>query len=142
MSIKLSSIRIVEKVDEYSIPDWLGHYTDSDAGEFTIAREKIGNRGYKYFCAENVENKEQSLENYQLYEKFNDGGWCLLYVYAEAQVVIGGIIQKIRSGGLGGIESESDKIYLEEIAKDEIFQLKQVLLEIGVPQEEIDDVSH
>ena len=52
---------------------------------------------------------------------------------AEADVVIGGVVQTLTSGGLWGIESDSGEEYIEEVAGEEYSELRKILTEVGVP---------
>jgi hypothetical protein len=58
--------------------------------------------------------------------------WWMIGIWAEADVVVDGVIQKIRSGGLWGIESDSDKSYFQEVAGEEYRALVDILKQIGV----------
>jgi hypothetical protein len=57
--------------------------------------------------------------------------WWFEYVYAEAEIEINGNRQKIKSGGLGAVESNAPKDYLDEIKTEEFDDLKDILSEIG-----------
>jgi hypothetical protein len=57
--------------------------------------------------------------------------WNMIGIWAEADVVIGGVVQKIQSGGLWGIESDSARTYLVEVAKGEYYQLHKILKSMG-----------
>jgi len=54
-------------------------------------------------------------------------------VRAEAEVLIEETVQTIMSGGLWGIESDSDNEYFVDVAVEEYEQLRKVLKTIGVP---------
>jgi hypothetical protein len=58
-------------------------------------------------------------------------GWHMVGIWAEAEIVVEGVIQEIRSGGLWGIESDSDSSYFEEVAKEELHALGEVLKAMG-----------
>lgn len=78
-------------------------------------------------------------------EDLNQSGWCYIGIGAEAEVSIptgtfstairGGeeyrIYQTIQSGGLWGIESDSDNDYLESVEKEELAELRSQLTVIG-----------
>lgn len=65
-------------------------------------------------------------------DAYRDGDFTFVGVRAEAEVAIGGIIQTLTSGGLWGIESDSGKEYVEEIAGEEWSELRKVLTDVGV----------
>ena len=64
---------------------------------------------------------------------YQDGEFAFVGVRAEADVVIGGVVQTLTSGGLWGIESDSDREYIEEVAGEEYSELRKILTEVGVP---------
>ena len=71
-------------------------------------------------------------QDYERMEILNRGDWCYVGIRAEAEVQLtGNLIQRIRSGGLWGIESDSDRSYFDEIQKDELANLKTELLALG-----------
>lgn len=58
--------------------------------------------------------------------------WNMIGIYAVANVAIRGVIQRIQSGGLWGIESDSGEDYFNSVGKEEYGQLKDLLKEIGI----------
>jgi hypothetical protein len=48
-------------------------------------------------------------------------------------------IQEVRSGGLWGIESDSDQSYFAEIEKEELSSLVTILEELGFERTAIDE---
>jgi len=68
---------------------------------------------------------------------FQAGEFSFVGVHAEADVVIEGVVQTLTSGGLWGIESDSEKEYLEEVAVQEYEELRKILKTIGVPTSEL-----
>ena len=64
-------------------------------------------------------------------ESLNAGNWGFIGIGARAEIVIGETCQTIHSGGLWGIESDSEGTYLQEIEKDELADLRRVLCELG-----------
>lgn len=62
---------------------------------------------------------------------YNRNEWHMVGVYAEASVHINGVKQTLRSGGLYGIESDSGD-YLDEIAAEQVEDLKQILGYLGL----------
>ncbi len=73
------------------------------------------------------EGYEEQLAAYQ------NGDFTFVGVRAEADVVIGGVVQTLTSAGLWGIESDSGKEYIEEVANEEYSELRKILTEVGVP---------
>jgi hypothetical protein len=80
-------------------------------------------------------------QDYERMQSLNRGDWCFIDIRADAKIGIpagedsigrqGYIVQKITSGGLSGIESDSDKAYIESVEKDELDNLRDVLLSFG-----------
>jgi len=53
-------------------------------------------------------------------------------MWVEVEVVVDSVIQKIRSGGLFGIEQKADPKYLQEVAAEEYEDLKSIARQMGV----------
>lgn len=74
-------------------------------------------------------------------EAYNRGDWEMVGVDAVAEVVIGGVIQTIQSGGLWGIETDSDESYFTEVANEELASLAGILAEIGCSDDDIREAT-
>ena len=74
---------------------------------------------------------EYTKQDYTRMEAYNNGDWDFIGIQAQADVIISGVCQSITSGGLWGIESDSDKSYLQSIEADELTNLRAVLYEMG-----------
>ena len=48
-------------------------------------------------------------------ERLNRGDWGYIGVRADAEIIVDGVSQDITSGGLWGVESDSDRAYLAEL---------------------------
>lgn len=84
--------------------------------------EKIRVLNIVYCCSD-----AERLENLQ------KGDWCYYGVIAKAEIVsTQGICQVIHSGGLWGIESDSDEAYFAEIEREQLSELKDELIGIGL----------
>jgi hypothetical protein len=71
-------------------------------------------------------------QDYERMERLNRGDWCFLGIRAEARVqTVSDVWQEITSGGLWGVESDSDRKYLESVEKDELANLRTELKAIG-----------
>lgn len=57
--------------------------------------------------------------------------WCMVGVRAQAEVTIGGATQHVYSGGIWNVESDSGKEYFEQLRKQELDQLANVLRGMG-----------
>ena len=70
-------------------------------------------------------------------QAYRRGEFSFIGVRAEAEIVVDGVIQTITSGGLWGIESDSDDTYIKEIGDHEYTDLRKILKTLGVPTSEL-----
>jgi hypothetical protein len=77
-------------------------------------------------------------QDYERMERLNAGDWCYIGIKAKAEVQIAPktvfrdpVVQTLHSGGLWGIESDSDASYFDEIEKEELSDLRDELTAIG-----------
>jgi hypothetical protein len=98
------------------------------------------NREYRYFNPNHENYKGLPEEEIRKYcrqdfdrmESLNSGNWCYIGIRAEARVQTGSdVVQKITSGGLYGIESDSGKEHIAETIREELASLKTELLQLG-----------
>lgn len=69
--------------------------------------------------------------------EYKRGRFNFVSARAEAEVNIEGVLQTLTSGGLNGIESDSEQEYLDEIIAEEWKTLRNVLKTVGVPTAEL-----
>lgn len=112
---------------------------DCDCGE----RGDMGRHEYRYFNpsdnykGETPENTRKYVrQDYERMESLNRGDWCFIGIRADAEVDLPGgrlarISQQITSGGLWGIESDSDQSYIESVEQEELSSLRSQLEAIG-----------
>lgn len=148
---KIRAVEVKREVDDCPDLSYLGEYTSQPGDDDkTIDREERGDRGrheYRYFVAamsgEDTGNPESVEQDYRRMEDYNRNEWCMLGITAVAQVSLNGVIQTIHSGGIWGIESDSDKDYLEEMAQEQLNELREQLKAIGFKANQIDNAfSH
>lgn len=93
-----------------------------------------------------VENKRQywhdamvknAEADYARMIAFSDGQWEYIGIRATAEVVIAGTCQTVTSGGLWGIESDSDAAYLQEIEAEQVSELRTILYGMGFSKRSI-----
>lgn len=98
------------------------------------------NREYRYFNGpiENYKGEDPAdirkyvRQDFDRMESLNAGNWYYIGIRAEAQVQTGSdVVQRITSGGLYSIESDSDREYLESVQQEELDTLKTELLALG-----------
>lgn len=137
---------------QHSDPD--SDFYDSDACD--LLREKQeeleectcgfsghwNNREFRYFnpsgnyngdTPENIVKYTQ--QDYERMEGLNRGDWCYTGIRAHAEYSIGttgyAVIQELASGGMWGVESDSDKEFIESVEHDELNELQKQLTAIG-----------
>jgi hypothetical protein len=71
------------------------------------------------------------------YQQFQNGDFRFIGIQAEAEIVIDGVCQTITSGGLWGVESDSDRSYLSEVEQEEVEQLKAILRSLGFSEQSL-----
>jgi len=148
---KIESIIIEHIFDDNADTSWLGKYTDEIEDGVIVRKfnmfyedlsedeqEELPERGREFRCfkpyagGENVgtkEYKEYGMSDYRRMEGLNNGIWNFIGIKAKADIYFeeNGVsqYQEITSGGLWGIESDSDKQYIEECEKEQIEDLKE-----------------
>jgi hypothetical protein len=162
---KIDKVVIRIMPDENPDTSRIGEYTDNfrngvivrRAGEFF---EKLPEdyefpgKGREFRCfkpcagGEEVGTKEYyeyGMQDYKRMEALNRGDWSFVSIAAEATILTpvnctpaAHLINRIHSGGLWGIESDSDKEYLEEVKRDELAGLRQALSILGFSKRQID----
>ncbi len=109
---RIASITIKHILDESPDISFLGKYTDTlEPGVIVRDLENF------------YEKLPAPMERAEIQTSENEGK--------------NGLINRISSGGLWGIESDSDESYFKEVAQEELAQLEKLLLELGFTAEEI-----
>lgn len=67
--------------------------------------------------------------------------WHYVGVWAEAKIILSGTVQTISTGGLWGIESDSDEAYFREVEEQEYDELRDMLAKIGFTIEPWSEVA-
>ncbi len=70
-------------------------------------------------------------QDFDRMESLYTGYWNFIGIRAEAKIVIGNVGQTITSGGLWGIESDSDESYIKSVEQEELADLRGILHELG-----------
>jgi hypothetical protein len=148
------TVKRIDDTDTNTDTSDIGEYSNTPAGEFSIARNIPGQ--YHYFNPGSVEAfdpaaswipadrehadkesfwretmRENARKDYARMESLDNGDWSFIGIRAQAEIVIGGVCQTITSGGLWGIESDSDESYFREVEREELNQLRGILHEMG-----------
>lgn len=146
MSKQILSIKVQRLLDENPDTSYLGEYSNHAMSEEAIDRKERGDMGrneYRFFnpamTGEETGNPESPEQDYERMESLNRGDWSMIGIRAEAQILVNGTVQKIGSAGLWGVESDSGKDYLEEVARQELTDLEASLMGLGFSQDEVDE---
>ena len=106
-------------------------------GSVPEIRKDLQARGYSRGVAEQMA-RAQIRENFQRMEKYGDS-WAMIGIEAEAVIKYrirpgGGDwrLERLTSGGLWGIESDSGKDHLEEVEREELADLREHLQRFGI----------
>jgi hypothetical protein len=103
-------------------------------------------RTYRFFnpWAENYKGEPEAevrkycLQDYARTGGLNNGDWWFLGVRVDARVQLtGDLCQDITSGGLWGIESDSEANYIEEVIAEQKAELRTELLALGFSPRQI-----
>lgn len=99
--------------------------------------------------ASSVRYSDRDIEKYGLeqvsqwinedLDRFDSCGisWHMMQIRAEATILVYGVEQRITSGGLFGVESDSGESYINDVKQEELHNLETILLELGFSREEI-----
>lgn len=145
----LQEVRICVEQDESPDTSHLGTYNstghlDPSRVVDRAARGDQARGTYRFFVAAmsptETGNPDSVEQDYQRMEALNAGHWHYLGLWAEATVLVpfpkgngfGGTLQRIRSGGLWGIESDIDTAVLEDFARQELSDLRGQLEAFGI----------
>ena len=138
---RIETIKIKQELDTDPDLSWLGTYAKHPAGPNTRDREERGECGrneFRYFnCGDNYKGssaedmKKYCEQDYQRAEQFNSGYWWMIGIKAEAILYVEGVRQAVTSGGLWGIESDSDKKSLAEVGAEQLAELVTILKSLG-----------
>ena len=158
--LKILAVKVERKVDEQPDTSHSGEYTD-DATDWAIDRnsgEYLGLmpsdaewtpkgrefRFFKPYAGGEPEGtaayREYGKQDFQRMESLQRGEWCFIGIIAKAEVwnSVTKVTQVVRSGGLWGIESDSDKDYLQSVGADELENLRSELLALGFGERAIE----
>jgi len=92
-------------------------------------------REYRYFVpamsSDETGNPDSPMQDWKRAEGYGNE-WSYMGIIAKAEIVVAGVCQTVRSAGLWGVESDSGDDYIyDEVGKDELAQLREVLESLG-----------
>lgn len=73
--------------------------------------------------------------------QYNASEFHFIGIRVEARININGLLQTISSGGLWGIEDDSDQGFLDETAQEELRELKGQLSALGFTERQLDGIE-
>jgi hypothetical protein len=134
---RLGKVTIRHILDEDPDLSYLQHEMDGDR---IVSSCAYSNEDIELLGLETV--KGYIEEDRQRLKAFYRDDWWMIGIRAEAEVLTGEglcwLCNTVSSGGLWGIESDSGKAYLKEVADDELSSLRDTLKELGFEDAEID----
>lgn len=92
-------------------------------------------------CTKQEAIKHKAQDENRL-QRYNDGYWHMIGIKAKAKIRINGIFETVTSGGLWGIESDSDQKYFDEVFEEQKSELIDMLKEIGISQDQIAEAAN
>lgn len=114
------------------------------ANKVETTREFLQSRGYARSVAEE-KAREDNKRDFARAEKIASGDIQFVGIVAKAEILVPlgdhWISQQVRSGGLWGIESDSGEEYFEEVGKEQVAELKEILLEYGFTKTQLQKVK-
>lgn len=128
--------------------EWIAENPDEDPDDADGWEQPSRGRELRYF-APYAGGETPGTDEYQIYGKqdfarmdaLNRGDWQFIGVRATAEIIVNGTTQTVYSGGLWGIESDSEHTYLEDAATAELAQLADTLRDLGFSQRAISKAS-
>jgi hypothetical protein len=147
---RILSVNIIRELDTDPDTSWLGEYSNRPKSDYAIDRardcggDRLGRNEYRYFnpCHENYMGEPEAdirkycLQDFNRMESLQAGEWHFLGIRAQATVVTGSdsnhsLTQRITSGGVWGIESDSGKDTFAEVETEQLAELKDELKALG-----------
>ncbi len=142
---RIEKIRFVRETDFYPDLSWIGTF-DSEAKSELAIRHHNGNANQlPWFNPQPgaCTTHKQARKVYERMMAYERGEWEEQGIKAEAEIHTSAdgrnwTINKITSGGLCGIASDSDEVYIREVETEQMEELINVLKEFGFTREEIE----
>jgi hypothetical protein len=147
---RILKVTVTREVDTDPDTSHLGEYGNSATSDYSIDRAGADGyfdpRTYRFFnptvenyLGESKKNiRKYVQQDYERMESLNNGQWGFIGIHAQAAVQLAGdVVQTLRSGGLWGIESDSDEGYLGEVQAEQLAELRTVLQAVGFSLAEI-----
>lgn len=144
--IKIEKITIVHAPDYDADLSYLGEFSN-ERGPLAI-HHNGGRNSYEWFNPANAETLKHAQQDYKRMMDFENGNLSCISIRAVATVATSNdddgktwLINKIESGGLYGIESDSDDTEIKSIEAEQLDELKDALHNFGIIDETINHVQ-
>lgn len=102
-----------------------------ESGDWSHSEYQYFNTSGNYQGEPLADIVQYTKADYERMESLNAGNWGFIGIQAHAEIVIGNVCQKITSGGLWGIESDSDESYFREVESENLVELRGILHDMG-----------
>lgn len=138
---KITEIRIIHQLDEIPETSYLDSKYDGDT-QTIVSSCQYTNDTIKQYGFERV--KEWIDEDHKRLLNYGNTWWCIgIQAVAKIHILdnpMAGhhIVIPVTTPGLWGIESDSDKSYLDDVGNSELITLKEILMELGFTEDEFD----
>ena len=141
----------IAKIEVEVIPDYdadlsyLGTFDAEPKGEHAIEHEPNDPSTHNWFnCQTGME--EYAQREYERMLAYDRGEWGMVGVKAVAEIQISDdgknwLCNEVASGGLWGIENDGGEDYIKEVGRDQVSELRDMLLELGFTAKEIGAVE-
>jgi len=130
---------LIDSLDECDC-GFSGHWNNREYRYFNPSFNYIDKQGKPLSGNTPEDVRKYTRQDYERMERLNAGDWGYIGIRAEAEVISNvqgtddkwhGVVQRVSSGGLWGIESDSDRDHLESVEKDELANLRDELKALG-----------
>jgi hypothetical protein len=111
--------------------DTVNACTCEESGDWSHSEYQYFNTSGNYQGEPLADIVQYTKADYERMESLNAGNWGFIGIQAHAEIVIGNVCQKITSGGLWGIESDSDESYFREVESENLVELRGILHDMG-----------
>ena len=116
------------------------HKYDQDTDLSYLKQDYFNDDPTKGALVTQEENQKYKAQDKARLERYESGELYDIGIYAIAEIIINETIQHIRSGGLWGVQCDSEEGYFKEVESDELDNLKTQLKELGFKSRYINEM--
>jgi hypothetical protein len=103
----------------------------NESGDWSHGEMQYFNTSGNYIGEPLADIVQYTKQDYTRMEAYNDNDWGFIGIQARAEIVLDEVCQTITSGGLWGIESDSEDSYFQEVEHEELTSLRGILHTMG-----------